>query len=159
MDSILVADLLPYRTHSKRTAKKAIGMAPLLNVDSPISAKRIMFSSPDFYLRLSYRQSHSHKDSHRPVLLVLVVPRVLLQVFRRRGHLPLGNTVPRLHLQDSPMLVSLGKVLDLVLLQECLLHRPALVNTEDEIQGFGALRGIALHSVWYNAWQNEISTV
>ena len=135
--------------------KKANDMGPQPNADLPISARKIMFSSLDFYLHLSCHLSH--KDFRRPLCLVLLFLLVLLQEFCLLAPLLLGNTLPR---QDSPTLVSLGKGLDLVHPQECL-HRPpvSMVSTGDENEGLEAFGGIALFSVWERHLLNEIPSM
>src|ERR1700685_2510798 len=124
--------------------KKENDMGPQPNVDSPLSARRITFSSLDFYLRLLCQRCHSHKGFRRLLFLVLGVPRVLLRVFPRQDHRPhLDNMLPQLRRQDFPALLFLGKAPDLVLLRECLLHRRDLVSTGGKSEGLEAFRRMA----------------
>jgi hypothetical protein len=126
----------------KRMVKKANDMGPQPNVDWPILAKRITFSSLDFYLRLLCQRCHSHKGFRKLLFRVLGVLRVLLQVFRRQDHQLLDNMLPQLRHQDFPVLLFLGKAPDLVLLQECLLHRRDLVSMggkSESLEAFGRM--------------------
>jgi hypothetical protein len=127
----------------KRMVKKANDMGPQPNVDWPISAKRITFSSLDFYLRLLCQRCHSHKRFRKLLFRVLGVLRVLLQVFHRLDRQHLDNMLPQLRRQDFPVLLFLGKVPDLVLLQECLLHRRDLVSTGGKSEGLEAFGRMA----------------
>src|SRR5271170_6811335 len=139
MDNISVVDLLHSHTLSKKMVRKVTDMVPQPNVDSPISAKRTTFSSLDFYLRLSCQRCHSHKGFPKLPFPVLGVPRVLLQASHPLDHLRhLDNMLPHLRLQDFPVLLFLGKVPDLVPLQECLLRRRDLASTGGEIEGLEA---------------------
>jgi hypothetical protein len=130
--------------HLKRMVKKANDMGPQPNVGSLISAKRITSSSLDFYLRLLCQRYHSHKGFRKLRFPVQGVLRVLLEAYPRQDHQPhLDNMLPQLRRQDFPVLVFLGKVPDLVLLQECLLHRRDLVSTGGKSEGLEAFGRMA----------------